>query len=115
MDGRALFDALKFGCVPILVGGEWILPFSDLLDWQDFSVQIRMFQIEAIKGIVSKISTNQVRRMQAGINFVFKKYFQSMKKITLGVLNALEGRIYPNTARKSDEFSRKKVSIIDFH
>ena len=30
----ALFDALKTGCVPIVVADGYVLPFSEVLDWK---------------------------------------------------------------------------------
>jgi len=111
IDGRALFDALKFGCVPILVGGEWVLAFDEFIDWRTFSVQMRMFQVGSIEGIVSRMSVGRVRRMEARARFVFDTYFRSMKHITLGALAALEARIYPNMARKSKELYQEKVLI----
>ena len=30
----ALYDVMKFGCVPVIVADDFVLPFSEVLDWQ---------------------------------------------------------------------------------
>ena len=29
-----LFDALKAGCIPVIVADGYVMPFSEVLDWK---------------------------------------------------------------------------------
>lgn len=98
-----LFDTLKFNCIPVVVSDEWILPFSEFLDWTLFSVQLRSFQINDIVRVLEDYSESDIKMMKKQAEYVFIEYFASMGKITLGVLKYLESRISRNY--KNMEFS----------
>ena len=113
MKEMTLFDTLKFNCIPVIIADEWILPFSEFLDWTLFSVQLRSFQINKLSQILEKYSENDIQKMKKQGEFVFTNYFASMSKITLGVLKFLESRINRNF--NSLEFtSNKKVTLNSF-
>lgn len=106
----ALFNALKFNCIPVIVSQDWILPFNEFLDWKLFSIQLRIFELENVYEIIDNYSESDIETMKKQIKFVFKRYFSSMKSITLGVLMALEAKIYPNSAISYELANFERVS-----
>ena len=103
----ALYDALKFNCIPVIVADEWILPFSEFLDWQLFSVQLRRAELGRLMETIDQL---EVEEMTNQGKVIFDRYFSSIKHITLAMFQYMQGRIYPNLALSYEEFNNKNVT-----
>ena len=91
----ALFDSLKFNCLPVIVTNEWILPFSQVIDWSLMSIQIDMQNMNRLLKILEEISPARLSLMYSQLEFVFERYFSSIQAITLNTLDIISSRIYP--------------------
>lgn len=67
-------EAIYFGCVPVTINDHYVLPFSDVLNWKAFSVQVAMDDIPNIKTILSSISPRQYIRMKRRVEMVQKHF-----------------------------------------
>ncbi|WOG96086.1 hypothetical protein DCAR_0415416 [Daucus carota subsp. sativus] len=59
-----IFEALYTGCVPVIIKDHYVAPFSDVLNWESFSVIIPVKDIPNLKKIVKSISSRQYIKMQ---------------------------------------------------
>lgn len=59
-----IVEALYLECVPVTIGDNYVLPFSDILNWKSFSVQVSKEDIPNLKSILMSISPRQYIRMQ---------------------------------------------------
>ncbi|GAB2235824.1 hypothetical protein Droror1_Dr00026265 [Drosera rotundifolia] len=59
-----IVEALYTGCVPVLISDHYVPPFSDVLNWNAFSVQVSTKDIPNLKNILMGISSRQYIRMQ---------------------------------------------------
>ncbi|KAL8039631.1 hypothetical protein ABFS82_10G047000 [Erythranthe guttata] len=59
-----MVEALYTGCVPVLVKDHYVPPFSDVLNWKSFAVEIPVGDIPNLRNILLGISTRQYIRMQ---------------------------------------------------
>ncbi|XP_042411833.1 probable glycosyltransferase At5g03795 [Zingiber officinale] len=57
-------EAIYLGCVPVTINDHYVLPFSDVLNWKAFSVQVAVEDIPNIKTILSGISSRQYIMMK---------------------------------------------------
>lgn len=57
-------EAFYTGCVPVLISDHYVPPFSDVLNWKAFSVEVPVSDIPNLKRILTSISTRQYIRMQ---------------------------------------------------
>ncbi|TXG58380.1 hypothetical protein EZV62_016209 [Acer yangbiense] len=57
-------EAIYNGCVPVLISEHYVPPFSDVLNWKSFSVEVSTKDIPNLKNILLSISTRQYIRMQ---------------------------------------------------
>jgi glucuronyl/N-acetylglucosaminyl transferase EXT2 len=87
-----LFDAMKFNCIPIIVANEWILPFSEFLNRNLFSIQIRQTDLHRLTEILNQVDTDTVL---ANLKSAYDAHFSSIKAITLTLLNHIQSRVFP--------------------
>ncbi|KAK2996219.1 hypothetical protein RJ639_026006 [Escallonia herrerae] len=59
-DGRGTYR----GCVLVLIKEHYVIPFSDILSWKSFSVEISVEKIPKLKEILMGISEREYVRMQ---------------------------------------------------
>ncbi|KAK2654995.1 hypothetical protein Ddye_008047 [Dipteronia dyeriana] len=57
-------EAIYNGCVPVLISEHYVPPFSDVLNWKSFSVEVSTKDIPNLKNILLSISTRQYIRKQ---------------------------------------------------
>ncbi|KAI3867164.1 hypothetical protein MKX03_021022 [Papaver bracteatum] len=69
-----IVEAIYAGCVPVILSDHYVLPFSDVLNWSQFSIQIPVQKIPDIKVILKNISTAEYLKMQIRVMQV-KRHF----------------------------------------
>lgn len=67
-------EAIYAECVPVLISDGYVPPFSDVLNWNSFSVQLLVKDIPNIKKILEKISQTQYLRMHRRVKLVQKHF-----------------------------------------
>eukprot|EP00262_Sarcandra_glabra_P003720 TRINITY_DN1449_c0_g2_i4.p1 TRINITY_DN1449_c0_g2~~TRINITY_DN1449_c0_g2_i4.p1 ORF type:complete len:491 (+),score=40.37 TRINITY_DN1449_c0_g2_i4:43-1515(+) len=63
-------EAIYASCVPVILSSNYWLPFSDVLDWSKFSVQIPIERIPEIKEILKGISQRKYLELQKRVRQV---------------------------------------------
>ncbi|GLT43655.1 hypothetical protein SLA2020_420640 [Shorea laevis] len=51
-------ESIYTGCVPVIISDHYVLPFSDVLDWSQFSVHVPISRIPEIESILLGISVD---------------------------------------------------------
>ncbi|XP_019187799.1 PREDICTED: probable glycosyltransferase At5g03795 [Ipomoea nil] len=59
-----MVEALYTGCVPVLIKDHYVAPFSDVLNWKSFSVEVPVEDIPNLKKILTGISQRRYIRLQ---------------------------------------------------
>ncbi|KAM2604503.1 hypothetical protein TB2_033402 [Malus domestica] len=67
-------EAIYAECVPVLISDSYVPPFSDVLEWKSFSVQVKVKDIPNIKRILKGISQSQYLRMQRRVKQVQRHF-----------------------------------------
>lgn len=67
-------EAIYAECVPVLISDGYIPPFSDVLNWDSFSVRVKVKDIANMKKILTSISPNQYKRLQRRVKQVQRHF-----------------------------------------
>ncbi|KAK4765894.1 hypothetical protein SAY87_007536 [Trapa incisa] len=67
-------EAIYADCIPVLISENYVLPFSDVLNWDSFSVKVSVQDIPDLKRILAGIPEKEYARMQNNVRQV-KRHF----------------------------------------
>ncbi|KAL8036292.1 hypothetical protein ABFS82_12G146200 [Erythranthe guttata] len=59
-----MVEGLYLGCVPVLIKDSYVIPFSDVLNWETFAVIVPVRDIPNLKKILTGISSKEYMKMQ---------------------------------------------------
>ena len=101
-------EAIRYGCIPVLLSNAWILPFSEVIDWsrsviwgdERFLTQViqrstrRIYQAltafinfyvlySKIPSMLRQIPMRRIMKMQQYSLFFYNEYFSSIERIML--------------------------------
>jgi len=107
-----LFNSLGCGCIPVIISDTCVLPFSEVLDWNKFSYKFYEHDLAQVMDFLSSVSETKIREMQVQLEFVFQKYFSSIRAITLTTLNILNTRIYPQNIITFEDWNIPPQSFV---
>ncbi|KAL3497337.1 hypothetical protein ACH5RR_040069 [Cinchona calisaya] len=67
-------EAIYAGCVPVILSKNYSLPFSDVLRWEAFSVNVDVSDIPRLKEILMAIPENEYMKLKEGLSAVRKHF-----------------------------------------
>lgn len=84
-----IVEAIYAECVPVLISQHYVLPFSDVLDWDSFSIQVPVSEIPNLKKILTGISEDRYKRMQERVKMVQKHFVVNNPSVRYDVYNMI--------------------------
>ncbi|XP_010542216.1 PREDICTED: probable glycosyltransferase At5g25310 [Tarenaya hassleriana] len=72
-----IVEAIYYECVPVVIADNFVLPFSEVLDWSEFSVVVPEKDIPRLKEILLKIPLRRYLRMHANVKMVQRHFLWS--------------------------------------
>ncbi|THF97698.1 hypothetical protein TEA_002159 [Camellia sinensis var. sinensis] len=69
-----IVEAIYAECVPVLISQHYVLPFSDVLDWNSFSVEVSVSDIPNLKKILLGIPEDRYLRLREGVKQVQRHF-----------------------------------------
>ncbi|WOL13588.1 hypothetical protein Cni_G25999 [Canna indica] len=69
-----IVEAIYAECVPVILSEGYVLPFSDVLRWEAFSVAVKVEEVSRLRQILEGVSKEEMRKLREGLKAV-KKHF----------------------------------------
>ncbi|XP_047971791.1 probable glycosyltransferase At5g25310 [Salvia hispanica] len=69
-----IVEAIYAECIPVILSDHYILPFSDVLRWEAFSLQVNVSEIARLKEILMGVSEDEVLRLKEGLRGIRKHF-----------------------------------------
>lgn len=74
MASPRVVESIYAECVPVIISDGYVLPFSDVLDWTEFSIHVPVSKIPEIKTILLGISMDKYLKMQERVKQVQRHF-----------------------------------------
>ncbi|CAN6988216.1 hypothetical protein IGI04_001874 [Brassica rapa subsp. trilocularis] len=91
-----IVEAIYYECVPVIIADNFVLPFSEVLDWSAFSVVVPEKDIPRIKEILLEIPMRRYLKMQSNVKMVQKHFLWSPKPRRYDVFHMILHSIWFN-------------------
>ena len=88
-------ETLQYGCIPVITTNDdelIILPFSEIIDWSKSVIIYSNSSLSLLPYYLKMISINQRNEMQKECVNIWLKYFSSIQRIVLTLLDILNER-----------------------
>ncbi|KAG9145186.1 hypothetical protein Leryth_008961 [Lithospermum erythrorhizon] len=69
-----IIEAIYAECVPVIISKYYVFPFSDVLNWDAFSIKVEVSEIPRLKEILLAVPEDKYLRLKEGLRSV-KKHF----------------------------------------
>lgn len=76
-----IIEAIYYECVPVIIADNFVLPFSEILDWSAFSVVVAEKDIPKLKEILTAIPLRRYLTMQINVKMVQKHFLWNPRPI----------------------------------
>lgn len=86
-------EALSFGCIPVVLSDNWILPFDEVIDWSLSALQFNESQLLFIGDILRDFTEADIDALRENGLSIYQKYFSTKERIVLTTLSIIEKRI----------------------
>ncbi|KFD54892.1 hypothetical protein M513_04326 [Trichuris suis] len=87
-------EALEKGCIPVILSNDWVLPFSEVIDWSLATVRADERTLFQIPSTLRSIDPSVIDRMRLQARHLYRLYFASVDKIVDTVLQIIQDRIW---------------------
>uniref|UniRef100_A0A7S3K095 Exostosin GT47 domain-containing protein n=1 Tax=Aureoumbra lagunensis TaxID=44058 RepID=A0A7S3K095_9STRA len=87
-----LLEAMAAGAVPVVLSDGWVLPLSDLIDWDKVVLRIPEADAEHILDVVRSINNDQWNAMALAGHQIFQEYFITPRHSINALLRILQDR-----------------------
>ncbi|KAE9599402.1 putative xylogalacturonan beta-1,3-xylosyltransferase [Lupinus albus] len=69
-----IVESIYAECVPVILSNNYVLPFSDVLQWDAFSIKVDISDIPRLKEILSAIPEDEYLRLKKGVMAVRRHF-----------------------------------------
>jgi hypothetical protein len=91
-----IVEAIYYECVPVIIADNFVLPFSEVLDWSAFSVVVAEKDIPNLKEILLAIPLRRYLKMQINVKMVQKHFLWNPRPIRYDLFHMILHSIWFN-------------------
>lgn len=84
-------EALRAGCIPVILSNGWALPFHERIDWPQAVIFTDERLLLQIPDIVRSVSNTKILKLRQQTQILWERYFSSIEKI---IFTVFEVRIF---------------------
>ncbi|KAG8506714.1 Exostosin-like 1 [Galemys pyrenaicus] len=93
-DASRFFQALKAGCIPVLLSPRWVLPFSEVIDWTKAAIVADERLPLQVLAALQEMPPARVLALRQQTQFLWDAYFSSVEKVISTTLEVIQDRVF---------------------
>ncbi len=93
-----LLESMSFGCIPIILSDDWILPFDRTIPWRDMSLHVPEAASDLIPGMLATLSPESIFALQTRVTEVYARHLGTIEVILDTLIGEARGIIAPTQA-----------------
>jgi glucuronyl/N-acetylglucosaminyl transferase EXT1 len=82
-------ESMNVGCIPVIISDQYILPFSEIIDWDSCSIRVKEYEVDNILRIV-KNNIHREHVLKQNVSNIYNKYLSSTNQIINTLLYIIE-------------------------
>lgn len=82
-------EAIWAECVPVIISEGYVLPFSDVLQWNEFSISMSVADIPNLRGLLAAIPEEEIERLREGVKAVKRHFVLNQPPMRFDVFNMI--------------------------
>lgn len=102
-------ESVSARTIPVLISGNSILPFHELIDWATMIVPVSADLLHYLPKQLASISPYEVQMMQDRLNETYTKYFASTSLLLPAIISTLERRVALGIGHENLVYGRRPV------
>jgi len=87
-------EVLQTGCIPVLLSNNWVLPFSEIIDWKSSAIWADERLLLQVPDIVRSVESERVMALRQQSQLLWHMYFSSIDRIIFTTLEIVRQRIH---------------------
>ncbi|XP_061714154.1 exostosin-2 [Cydia pomonella] len=100
-----LMDVLASQCIPIIVADSIVMPFNSHVDWNKIAIFVPEENLKNVLKIVHAVSHERRGELYWQQRWVYDRYFSSIQKITMTMLEIINEKVFPLAARSYEDWN----------
>ncbi|CAG4929750.1 unnamed protein product [Colias eurytheme] len=100
-----LLDVLASQCIPIIIADTIVMPFNSHIDWNRIAIFVPEDNIKNLLKIVHSVSKERRGELYWQLRWVYERYFASIEKITMTMLEIFNEKVFPLSARMYEDWN----------
>lgn len=85
-----LLEVMSFGCIPIAISDDWVLPFDRTIDWDACAVRVSEQAIARAPEILAAFSADRIEHMQRAVAATWQGRLGTLDRIVEALLDEVE-------------------------
>ncbi|VDD89661.1 unnamed protein product [Enterobius vermicularis] len=105
-------ESLKLGCIPVVLSDDWVLPFSEVIDWSQAAIIAHEDSVLTITDILNAIPMQRVLHMKQQARGLYQRYLSSVEKIVTTSIKIVEERINKQKGLPPRQWNTETYNIL---
>ncbi|KAJ7551317.1 hypothetical protein O6H91_06G010200 [Diphasiastrum complanatum] len=95
-----IVEAIYYDCVPVIIADNFVLPFSNVLNWDAFSLTVAEIDIPNLRKILLDISDKKYRAMQKRLKLVRRHFMWHEQVVRYDVFHMILHSVWMRRLRQ---------------